>query len=300
MSASKVIPSSGQSTMIMTREPEAPAAEEQGPGDYELVSPDLNTAPAMGTSGTATLTPASPGALPRPGTLASISTLVGPGTFPSPRIPVSSGTPASISTLVGPGTLISPGTPANPGKPRSHDDPPECDAGSSRSPGKTAVITHEQQEGDLPLRPPEDIPGSSTAPEVSIVPLHEEPETTCPVGAPEYTRSNGCVYRAMRMLAEWNYLPARISASPIPVDIIALKKSEVLLVQVIFTRIPIPDAKTLLHHYAKKVASLRTMGTPAQFKKYIMVFSPRCGWKYYEVLPGGLIPAWNLAKGTGN
>jgi hypothetical protein len=36
------------------------------------------------------------------------------------------------------------------------------------------------------------------------------------------------------------------------------------------------------------------MGTTRQFRKMIMVYSRLCGWKYYEVLPGGLIPAWAL------
>jgi hypothetical protein len=124
--------------------------------------------------------------------------------------------------------------------------------------------------------------------------IQKEPETTLPLGAPGYLRSSGIVHRAMQQLAQWKYVPARISTSPIPVDLIALKKSEVLLIQVIYSRIPVPDAKTLLHLFAGKVTSLRMMGTPAQFGKYIMVFSPRCGWKYYEVLAGGLIPAWHL------
>lgn len=115
-------------------------------------------------------------------------------------------------------------------------------------------------------------------------------------GQNEYLRSSGIVHRAMRMLEEWNYVPARISNSPIPVDIIALRKSEALLIQVISSKMPVPDAKTLQHLYAERVNYLRMMGTSQQFRKYIMVYSPQYGWKYYEVLPGGLIPAWHLLE----
>ncbi len=122
-----------------------------------------------------------------------------------------------------------------------------------------------------------------------------EPEDMLTRGLPEYLKSRRIVHRAMQVLVEWKYVPARISASFIPVDIIAIRKSAVLLVQVIFSRNPVPDAKTLVSLSGVKIASLRMMGAPAQFRKYIMVYSPRCGWKYYEVLPGGLIPAWHLS-----
>jgi len=143
--------------------------------------------------------------------------------------------------------------------PRTHESLNE-DSGR----GETTVIIHEPEGGEL---------------------RHE---------LNEYLRSSGIVHRAMRMLEEWKYVPSRISNSPIPVDIIALRKSEALLIQVIYSKMPVPDAHTLQHRYAGKVNYLRMMGTSQQFRKYIMVYSPQCGWKYYEVLPGGLIPAWHL------
>lgn len=124
--------------------------------------------------------------------------------------------------------------------------------------------------------------------------IHEQNGTELRHGHNEYLRSSGIVHRAMRMLEEWKYVPARISNSSIPVDIIALRKSEALLIQVISSKMPVPDAKTLVHLYAEKVNYLRMMGTYQQFRKYIMVYSLLSGWKYYEVLPGGLIPAWHL------
>jgi hypothetical protein len=124
--------------------------------------------------------------------------------------------------------------------------------------------------------------------------IHEQKGNELRHGHNEYLRSSGIVHRAMRMLEEWKYVPARISNSLIPVDIIAMRKSEALLIQVISSKKPVPDAKTLVRLYAEKVNYLRMMGTSQQFRKYIMVYSLLSGWKYYEVLPGGLIPAWHL------
>ena len=110
----------------------------------------------------------------------------------------------------------------------------------------------------------------------------------------EYLRGSGVVYRAMHLLEEWKYMTARISSTKVPVDIIALRNDVVLLVQVISSRRPLPDAKTILQHYAEKIASLRSMGTAFQFRKMLLAYSRSCGWKYFEVLPSGLIPAWNV------
>ncbi len=110
----------------------------------------------------------------------------------------------------------------------------------------------------------------------------------------EYRRSTGIIFRAMRLLEEWKYLPAQISHSRIPVDIIALRHDLALLIQVIYARKPVSSARVLISHFAEKVENLRRMGTTRQFRKIIMVYSRLYGWKYYEVLPGGLIPAWAL------
>ena len=112
----------------------------------------------------------------------------------------------------------------------------------------------------------------------------------------EYIRSSGIVHQAMRMLERWKYRPARISCSLLPVDIIAFRNSDALLVQAIYSKGPVPDAKTVESRYTEKMESLRQMGTSRQFRKIVMVYSPKCGWKYYDVLPGGLIPAWNLPE----
>ena len=112
----------------------------------------------------------------------------------------------------------------------------------------------------------------------------------------EYIRSSGIVHQAMRILEQWKYRPARISCSLLPVDIIAFRNSDALLIQAIYSKGPVPDAKTVESRYKDKMESLRWMGTARHFRKVVMVYSPKCGWKYYDVLPGGLIPAWNLPE----
>jgi len=131
--------------------------------------------------------------------------------------------------------------------------------------------------------------------------LPELPKRTASTGDPirpkeqrKYQRGNGCVFEAMEILAGWNFAPARFSNTAIPVDIIAFRKSRTLLAQVIYSRTSVPDAKTLTRDHRVAIDNLRRMGTDAQFRKIVMVWSFPCGWKYYDVLPGGLIPAWNL------
>ena len=117
---------------------------------------------------------------------------------------------------------------------------------------------------------------------------YEEPERE------KYLRNSGIVYRAMHLLEEWKFVTARISCARVPVDIIAFRKDMSLLVQVISSRGPLPNAKAIVRHYAVKIHDLRTMGTSLNFRKMLMAYSRPCGWKYYDVLPGGLIPAWSV------
>lgn len=131
---------------------------------------------------------------------------------------------------------------------------------------------------------------------VTEVIIHETGSRKAAQESRKYTRSSGIVYTAMGKLEDWNFNPSKIVSSSTPVDIIAFRREKTLLVQVIYSRGPVPDAKTLGRVYEKEVGDLRAMGTNLQFRKVVMVYSPQCGWKYYDVLPGGLIPAWNLPE----
>jgi len=108
-------------------------------------------------------------------------------------------------------------------------------------------------------------------------------------------KNRGIVHRAMQILGEWKFVPARIICAAVPVDILAVRQDVTLLVQVISSKQPVPCAKTLVRCYRAKIQALRTLGTTAQFRKLLMAWSRPCGWKYYDVLPGGLKPAWDLA-----
>jgi hypothetical protein len=132
-------------------------------------------------------------------------------------------------------------------------------------------------------------------PETTVI-MHEQ-EGGDPVPALDiYLKNRGIVQRAMRLLESWKYLPARIVSAKIPVDIIALRDDMDMLVQVISSKHPMPDANTLVRNYAKKIDSLRVMGVARRYRKILMAYSMPCGWKHYDVLPGGLIPAWDLHK----
>lgn len=139
------------------------------------------------------------------------------------------------------------------------------------------------------------VSSGTTAGETTII-IHEEEGGEPLQCVTAYLRSSGIVHRAMRVLEQWEYRTARISSSLTPVDIIAFRKSEALLVQVMYSKVPVPDAKTLENRYHGKMENLRLMGTSRQFRKIVMAYSPGCGWKYYEVLPGGLMPAWDLPE----
>jgi len=108
-------------------------------------------------------------------------------------------------------------------------------------------------------------------------------------------KNRGIVHRAMQILGEWKFVPARIICAAVPVDILAVRQDVTLLVQVISSKQPIPCAKTLVQRYRKKIQYLRSLGTDSRFRKLLMAWSQPCGWKYYDVLPGGLKPAWDLA-----
>ena len=112
----------------------------------------------------------------------------------------------------------------------------------------------------------------------------------------DYMRSNGIINEAIGKLEGWKFKPSKIVSSSTPVNIIAFRDEKTFLVQVIYSKGAVPDAKTLERVHKEDVGNLRSMGTNSQFRKIVMAFSRKCGWKYYDVLPGGLIPAWDLPE----
>jgi len=133
-------------------------------------------------------------------------------------------------------------------------------------------------------------------PDTTVV-IHEQDLGAGIIRAPDqYLANRGIVHRAMHLLEGWKFMTARISSAKVPVDIIALRKDMAMLVQEISSRYPAPNAKILVKRYATKIDDLRRMGTTFQFRKVLVAHSLPCGWKHYDVLPGGLVPAWDLMK----
>ncbi len=124
--------------------------------------------------------------------------------------------------------------------------------------------------------------------------IHEQDRRESISTQDSYLKNRGIVHRAMELLKAWKYLPARIVSGMLPVDIIALRDDMDLLVQVISSKHPILNVKTLYRIYAMKIDSLRLMGVAGRYRLILMAYSLPCGWKQYDVLPGGLIPAWDL------
>jgi hypothetical protein len=100
----------------------------------------------------------------------------------------------------------------------------------------------------------------------------------------------------MVLLEAWGYNPARIVSAKLPVDIVAIRKDTDILAQVISSRRPITDVNMLYRNYTKKIDDLRLMDIARRYRKIVMSWSMPFGWKHYDVLPGGLIPAWDLHK----
>ena len=115
-------------------------------------------------------------------------------------------------------------------------------------------------------------------------------------GPPEYTRSNALICEASRILMTWNYLPAQIRKSPIPIDIIGVGRTDTLIIEIIRSRKPVPDAPALCGTFRKEVDHLRSLQCPSQHRKMIWVYSPQCRWRFYDVFSGGVWLAKDLME----
>jgi hypothetical protein len=129
--------------------------------------------------------------------------------------------------------------------------------------------------------------GLAAAGETTII-FHEAARGEPVFGPPEYTRSNALICEASRILVTWQYLPAQIRKSPIPIDLIGLGRTDTLIIEIIRSRKPVPDAPGLCEAFRKEVDHLRSLETPSQHRKMIWVYSPQCRWRFYDVFPGGV------------
>jgi len=105
---------------------------------------------------------------------------------------------------------------------------------------------------------------------------------------PGRTRNNPIVHEAIDLLRTYGYEAIRVTEPKIPINIVAMKKSGDLLVLAVRSRLPVPNAVKLRELFTKKVDYLRGMVGRVRDRIMIWVYSPKCGWRYYLVYPGGL------------
>ncbi|MFA6225084.1 MAG: hypothetical protein WC620_02630 [Methanoregula sp.] len=139
------------------------------------------------------------------------------------------------------------------------------------------------------------VTGPVAAGETTII-FHETTGSEPAFGPPEYIRSNTLICEAARMLVTWHYLPAQIRKSPIPIDLIGLGRIDTLIIEIIRSRKPVPDAPVLCGAFRKEVDHLRSLETSSQLRKMIWVYSPQCRWRFYDVFPGGVWLAKDLME----
>ena len=119
------------------------------------------------------------------------------------------------------------------------------------------------------------------------------------LGPEIYTRCNAIIIDAMRILECLGYLPVLVRKSRIPLDLIGLGADGALIIEVVRSRTPLPDARTVIVQCRKEVDYLREMKCPSQARKMLWVYSPQCRWRFYDVYPGGIWLAKDLMEGDG-
>jgi len=137
--------------------------------------------------------------------------------------------------------------------------------------------------------------GEAAAGETTII-FHAKDGGDIAFGPPEYTRCNALICEASRILATWNYLPVIVRKSPVPIDLIGVGTKDALVIEVVRSRKPVPDAATIYEIFPEEVDHLRSLKSSTQFRKMIWVYSPQCRWRFYDVFPGGVWIARDLME----
>ena len=104
------------------------------------------------------------------------------------------------------------------------------------------------------------------------------------------TRSRKLVFVARDILSEQGYAAICNSRAWPPVDIVAWKKGEgVLLIVVRRTRSPGVNAADAARRLASDIGLLRSMEKPDRARIMLWLFHYSSGWKKYEVFAGGIM-----------
>lgn len=119
------------------------------------------------------------------------------------------------------------------------------------------------------------------------------------LGPENYTRCNAIIIDAMRILECLGFLPILVRKSKIPLDLVGIRADGALVIEVVRSRNPLPDAPTVLARCRTEVDHLRTMKASSQCRKMVWVYSPQCRWRFYDVFPGGIWLAKHMMDGDG-
>jgi hypothetical protein len=110
---------------------------------------------------------------------------------------------------------------------------------------------------------------------------------------------NHLVYEARELLMEWGWLPVRLCEPTIPLNLIAMKGPDSLLILVVRSRNPVPSAAVLTELCPGLVHDIMALVGTLRHRIVVRVHSPQCGWRYYTVYPGGLMYDPTLPKALG-
>ena len=109
-------------------------------------------------------------------------------------------------------------------------------------------------------------------------------------GAPKRkVRANPLVYEARSLLTDWGWLPVRLCEPTLPINLIAMKGPDTILILVLRSRSPVPSGAVLYELFPGLVRELMAFAGKIQHRIMIWVYSPECGWRYYYVDLGGLV-----------
>jgi len=117
------------------------------------------------------------------------------------------------------------------------------------------------------------------------------------LGPENYIRCNAVIIDAMRILECFGYLPIMVRKSKIPLDLVGLRPDGAVVIEVVRSRLPLPDAKVVCRECKKEVDYLRKTKSPSQCRKMLWVYSPQCRWRFYDVFPGGIWLAKDMMEG---
>ena len=129
--------------------------------------------------------------------------------------------------------------------------------------------------------------GPVPAGETTII-FHDDKGGELAFGPPEYSRGSAIIGEASRLLENRHYIPVTVRKSPVPLDLVGFGLKDTLVLEVVRSRKPVPDAATLCVVFRKEVDHLRSLSGSSQLRKMIWVYSPQCRWRFYDVFPGGV------------